>query len=71
MRRLTFLSVLLLLLATQIGYSQSTKGAIAGRVTDTAGAILQGAHIQITQTGGSLTSDKQGEFLITNLAPGV
>jgi TonB-dependent receptor len=70
MRRLTFLSVLLLLLATQIGYSQSIKGAIAGRVTDTAGAILQGAHIQITQTGGSLTSDKQGEFLITNLAPG-
>lgn len=69
MKRLLFLSALLLLMA-QPGFGQSTKGTITGRVTDSAGAVLQGAHVQVAQTGSFVISDKQGEFLITNLAPG-
>jgi TonB-dependent receptor len=43
---------------------------MTGRVTDSAGAVLQGARIELTPSTGSFVSDKQGEFVISNLAPG-
>ncbi len=50
--------------------AQSTKGTIAGRVTDSSGAVLQGAQIQLQSRDEKFASDTQGEFLISGLAPG-
>ena len=74
MRRLTFLSILLLL-ATQIGFSQSTKGtasagAIAGRVTDSTGAVVQNAAVQLTPSGLSTVTDNLGQFVLANVPAG-
>lgn len=46
------------------------KGVIAGRVLDSSGAVLQGAQVQLQPGGLALASDAQGEFAITDLAPG-
>jgi hypothetical protein len=70
MRRLSILTVLLLLIVPLAGMSQSSKETLTGRVTDTAGAVLQGAHIEILQSSASFVSDKQGEFVVPNLVPG-
>jgi len=70
MRRLPLFLFLLLLFIPFAGRAQATKGTMTGRVSDTAGAVLQGAHIQLLQSASSLTSDKQGEFVIPNIAPG-
>ena len=50
--------------------AQATKGTIAGRVFDSSGAVLQGAQVQIQPKGLTLASDGQGEFAVTDLAPG-
>jgi TonB-dependent receptor len=52
------------------GMGQTSKGTLTGRVTDNAGAVLQGAMIQILQLSASYVSDTQGEFVAPNLAPG-
>ena len=72
MRRLLFLS-LLLLIAAQVGFGEMSKEAketLTGSVTDTSGAVLQGAQIQILQSLASYVSDKQGEFVVPSLDPG-
>lgn len=50
--------------------AQGTRGAISGRVTDSSGAVLQGAQIQLQSRDEKIASDAQGEFLIPDLAPG-
>jgi TonB-dependent receptor len=70
MRRLSFLSFLLLLVIPLASLSQTSRGILTGRVTDTAGAVLQGARIQLIQNAGLYVSNKQGEYIITNLEPG-
>ncbi len=49
---------------------QTTKGIITGRVTDTTGAVLQGAQIQLQPKGVTVASDVQGEFTIPDLEAG-
>jgi TonB-dependent receptor len=70
MRRLLFLSILLLLTMPLAAMESASKGTLSGRVTDTAGAVLQGAQIQIETSTTTSVSGIQGEFIITNLAPG-
>jgi len=70
MRRLPFLSFLLMLVIPLTGMSQTSKGTLTGRVTDSAGAVLQGAMVQIMQSSASYVSDTRGEFVAPNLAPG-
>jgi TonB-dependent receptor len=70
MRRLWLLSFLLLLQIPLVGLGQTNKGSLIGRATDAAGAVLQGAQIQLTPNAGVYVTDKQGEFIITNLAAG-
>ncbi|MGA9071737.1 MAG: TonB-dependent receptor [Terracidiphilus sp.] len=70
MKRLLLLSFLLLLIGAQSGFAQSTKGAVSGRVTDTTGAIIQKAAIQLTPSGFSAASDALGEFLLPAVTPG-
>lgn len=50
--------------------SQGQKGAIGGTVTDPSGAALKGAQISIGSSGISVTSDEQGLFYRSDLAPG-
>ena len=54
---------------SRTGLAQSGKGTVSGRVTDSAGGMLQGAVITL-KPGGSTSTDSQGEYLITGLAPG-
>ena len=67
-------SILTLVLLFAVGLStmngQAYRGFIAGTVTDATGAVLPGARIDLGQKGPSAVSDAQGQFLITNLAPG-
>jgi TonB-dependent receptor len=46
------------------------KGVIAGKVTDSSGAVLQGAEIGLQSRNEKISSDAQGDFLIPDLAPG-
>ncbi|HYR83923.1 MAG TPA: TonB-dependent receptor [Terriglobia bacterium] len=64
----------LVLLSSTILFGQGVTGSILGRVTDTTGAVIAGAMIQVqnAETGLSQTaqSDEEGRYLIRNLPPG-
>ncbi|HEY6252264.1 MAG TPA: TonB-dependent receptor, partial [Candidatus Angelobacter sp.] len=54
-------------------WAQQGGGKINGTVKDVSDAVLPGAHVAIQQQGpalASLVSDAQGQFTISNLAPG-
>lgn len=51
-------------------FGQTSKGSIAGQVTDIGGGILQGARISLDPGGATAVSDAQGRFLITGLNAG-
>ena len=50
--------------------SQSAKGIISGVVKDSAGAVLQGAKVDIQPQLRPITTDQQGEFTVTGVLPG-
>ena len=50
--------------------AQTTRGAVAGRVTDSSGAVLPGAKVELQPSGLSVVSDANGQFIITNIVPG-
>ena len=72
MRKLFFpLPVLCLFLFTLIpAFAQSNKGLISGTVKDSAGAVLQGAKIELQPQVQPITTDAQGAFAIAGLTPG-
>jgi TonB-dependent receptor len=49
---------------------QTSRSIVTGRITDTTGAVLQGAQIQLQPTGVKAASDVQGEFAIPDLSAG-
>jgi TonB-dependent receptor len=51
-------------------FAQSGKGSLRGRVADSADAVLQGAQVELLPSAGTVTTNEQGEFTITNLNPG-
>jgi TonB-dependent receptor len=57
-------------LCVLVPFAQAQTGGIAGKVTDSGGAILQGAKVSVDPGGTSVVSDAQGQFLVTGLAPG-
>ena len=69
MRRLLFLSILLLAMPLA-ALEPGGKGTLSGRVTDTSGAVLQGAQIHIQPGMDTSVSGIQGEFFLSNLTPG-
>src|SRR5580765_2076778 len=51
-------------------FGQEHPVSITGRAVDRAGAILQGAHVEIEPSGIVTATNAQGEFTVTGLAPG-
>ncbi|WP_263367197.1 TonB-dependent receptor [Edaphobacter bradus] len=49
---------------------QTGKGAVAGTITDTSQAVLPGALVELLPLGKKVVSDTQGQFKITDVAPG-
>ncbi len=69
------LFVFVMIASGVLGFGQSERGTITGEVRDASGALVQGAHITVsnTVTGVNLeakTNDR-GEFTITSLQPNV
>ena len=54
--------------------AQADKGVISGTVTDTSGAVVVGANIQVTDVGTGVTysavTDSQGSYLVPELLVG-
>jgi hypothetical protein len=50
--------------------AQQANSRINGLVTDTSGAILPRATVEVEQNGLKAVSDGQGQFTIPNVAPG-
>ena len=53
-----------------VAVGQAIKGIIAGRVTDTTGAVLPGAQITLPVAAVSTVSDSIGEFRFIGMLPG-
>ncbi len=71
MRRLYLCSILLICsLTARLGFSQSGKGVIEGVVKDPAGAVLQGAKIEMLPQLRPITTNGQGEFTVTDVPAG-
>src|ERR1043166_8031475 len=72
--RTTLRTGMVLLLLFFIGAScmtaQSDRGAMAGKVTDSSGSVLQGAEISVEPAGAHAVSDAQGQFFVNNLPVG-
>jgi TonB-dependent receptor len=69
----TVLSLIAALAMT--GYASSTadadvKGAVAGRVLDSSGAVLQGAEVKVQGKELAVATDAQGDFSVADLEPG-
>jgi TonB-dependent receptor len=70
MRRLPFLSFLLLLIIPLAGFSQTNRGTITGRVTDNSHAVIQRARVVVAPGGLVTTSNDLGDFVVSGLAAG-
>ncbi len=69
-RILTFTVLILSLFALTPAFSQSSKGVLSGSVKDVAGAVLQGAKVELKPQVRPLTTDGQGNFTMTEVPPG-
>jgi len=67
--------VLLCLLAVSSAAAQSTTAVLRGTISDSSGAVVQGARISATNTDtnltGSVVSDDSGNYTISGLPPGM
>jgi len=66
----TTLFLTLFCLLGTLAFAESGKGSLTGRVADSADAVLQGAQVELLPRSGTATTNYQGEFTFTNLAPG-
>ena len=70
-KKLVSLSILLFCFFFLISaLSQSSKGVISGVVKDSAGAVLQGAKIDLQPQIRPISTNELGEFNITEVSPG-
>jgi TonB-dependent receptor len=72
MRKICLSSVLLIcFLTATAAFSQSGKGVIEGVVKDPAGAVLQGAKIEMKPQLRPITTNGQGEFTVRDVPAGI
>jgi len=69
-RILSIMVVVFGLLALIPANSQTGKGIVSGAVKDSAGAVLQGAKVELKPQVRPITTDGQGEFTVTEVTPG-
>src|SRR6476660_9245610 len=62
--------LLCLILGPVTAWAQSGSAVIRGRVTDSAGGVLQGATVTLAPNAGSAVTDAQGAYSIGRLSPG-
>jgi len=60
----------LFVIAAAIAGAQTARGSIQGRVTDSAGGVLQGAIVTVQPGGQRTVTNNEGQFAITGLASG-
>jgi TonB-dependent receptor len=60
----------LTLLISPLTQAQTTRGAIAGHVVDSSGAVLPGAKVELQPGGVTAITDTTGQFTISNVAAG-
>src|SRR5882672_3049086 len=65
-----FGAALLCLFSRGYVHAQAGKGMISGRATDSAGAVLQGAEVELEPRVSPTVSGPQGEFTFSDLMPG-
>jgi TonB-dependent receptor len=63
-------AVLTLAFFSLFANAQAGHGTITGHVVDSGGAVLPGAHIELQPSGLTASSNGQGDFTLTNVAPG-
>src|SRR5262245_43719622 len=59
-----------LTLRATVAVAQMAKGSIQGRVTDSTGAVLQGASVTVTPGGARTATTTEGDFTVAGLIPG-
>jgi TonB-dependent receptor len=69
-RILSICFVLFCFFALPQAFCQASKGLISGVVKDSAGAVLQGAKIEMQPQIRPITTDGLGEFTVTDVTPG-
>src|SRR3974377_1208289 len=47
--------------------AQVSRGTVSGRLTDSAGGVLQGARVELQPSGTATVSNTQGEFTIPDV----
>ena len=71
--RVTLFALMTVLLPARM-QAQSFNGSIAGKVTDTTGAVVAGADLTLKNVGGGVEikrrSTDAGEYAFRNLVPG-
>jgi len=72
MFRRSFLTIVILFFLSTLfsANAQSGKGIISGAVKDSAGAVLQGAKVELKPQLRPVSTDGQGEFTVTEVNPG-
>src|SRR5215510_9583431 len=69
-RSVTVTIALLLMLRAPVVVAQAIKGSIQGHVTDSTGAVLQGASVTVTPGSVRTATSTEGDFTIPGLMPG-
>jgi TonB-dependent receptor len=59
-----------LVVAPSIAAAQVGNGSIRGHITDSAGAVLQGAIVTLLPSGANTATDKQGDYVLVGLPAG-
>ena len=68
--QIVLIVLVLCLSVSSAAYSQSGKGEIEGRVTDSSGAVLPGAVVNLAPGGIHAVSDINGGYAVPGMAPG-
>jgi TonB-dependent receptor len=65
-----FPSIVLAFSLQNTGAAQTVRSGIVGHVTDSAGAVVQRARVELQPGGQIVTTDDSGEFTFSDVAPG-